>query len=167
MTDLQLKVNSFLSTPPADAPLIVSAQWGKVRPVIMAMIARESNWNPWLERFEPAFQIKYLLDPPVKAEIELFVKTCGFEVSFQTEQNGRAISRGLMQVIGQSVRELGYNGPLGMLFDPIVNVTWGLRLLAKKFQQCGNDPVKTLLAWNGGGNPNYPAEVLQLAQQFT
>jgi soluble lytic murein transglycosylase-like protein len=66
-----------------------------------------------------------------------------------------------MQVMGQVARETGFEGPfLSALCDPEQSLTLGCQLLRKKFDAHGGDCTRALLAWNGGANAAYPAQVL-------
>ena len=49
---------------------------------------------------------------------------------------------------------------LSMLCDPAVGLAVGCKVLRKKLDACGGDTSRGLLAWNGGGNPDYADEVL-------
>lgn len=73
----------------------------------------------------------------------------------------RAVSWGLMQILGQTAREQGYEGDyIWDLFDVDTNIKFGVRLLAKFLEQNGGDAHKALLRYNGGGNKMYPHDVL-------
>ena len=73
-----------------------------------------------------------------------------------------------MQVMGQAARESGFEDPsLAELCDPAAGVEWGCRLLAKRLARARGDVPAALLAWNGGTNPNYPAEVLARTRNYS
>lgn len=113
--------------------------------LVCAVVEQESAWSPWAVRFEPAFYERY---------------TKPMHLS-DTEEYTRAISFGLMQLMGESAREAGFTGKyLSELCDPTVGLTWGCRWLQRKLARANGDVTKGLLAWNGGGNPLYPSEVL-------
>jgi soluble lytic murein transglycosylase-like protein len=112
--------------------------------LICAVCEQESAWNPWAIRFEPAFWLKYAAPHGVSV----------------TELNARATSWGLMQVLGQTAREMGFADPyLSALCDPATGLFWGSRVLARKLANAGGNVESALLLYNGGGNQNYPAEV--------
>ena len=123
--------------------------------VICGICERESSWDPWSIRYEPVFEVRYL-EPLVHAG----------QLTNVTEIKSRAISWGLMQTIGQSIRELGYTGKLAMLCDPPTGIEWGCRLFTTKLGHAGEDYAKALLLWNGGGNPAYPGDVLAMAAKY-
>jgi len=120
--------------------------------VICGMCQRESSWNPYALRYEPFFYLKYvaplgLLDP--------------------TEAQARGFSWGLMQTMGQVVREAGYKDNLAMLCDPETALIWGCKVFEGKLAHADGNVTNALLLWNGGGNPNYAAEVLEFAKAYS
>jgi hypothetical protein len=80
-------------------------------------------------------------------------------------------SYGLMQTLycviienfPSSTEELRYPTAL---CDPWDGLKWGCQLFAKKLRQAGGRVPQALLLWNGGGNKNYPAEVLARQAKF-
>jgi soluble lytic murein transglycosylase-like protein len=118
--------------------------------IICGICERESSWNPWAIRYEPAFQEHYVAKlnlPP-------------------TESVARSTSWGLMQTLGESVYEIGYRGDFPALCDPATGIEWGCQLFAKKLSQAGGDYARALLLWNGGGNPSYGPDVLALSAKY-
>jgi soluble lytic murein transglycosylase-like protein len=72
-----------------------------------------------------------------------------------------------MQVMGQVAREVGFDPLfLSTLCDPEQGLAVGCKVLCKKFDAMGGDTTRALLAWNGGGNPAYPAQVLARKQHY-
>lgn len=117
--------------------------------VVCAVVEQESAWNPWAIRYEPLFFAKYVAPLYTNNKVGA------------TEAYARGFSWGLMQVMGQSARETGLNSlHLSALCDPAVGLSVGCRLLRKKLESAGGDVRKALLAWNGGGNPDYAEEVM-------
>lgn len=117
--------------------------------LVCAIVEQESDWNPWAIRFEPGFFAKYVAPLYTQSKVSA------------TEAYARAFSWGLMQLMGQSARERGFaNTFLPSLLDPATNLDWGCQHFTFKISQAGGDIRKALLLWNGGGNPNYPDEVL-------
>jgi soluble lytic murein transglycosylase-like protein len=65
-----------------------------------------------------------------------------------------------MQVMGQVAREHGFAGhSLASLCDPATAVDVGCRVFAAKLAAANGDTSRALQLWNGGGNPNYAAQV--------
>ena len=113
--------------------------------IVCAVCEQESGWNPWAMRYEPAFYDRYIA--PMTGLTN-------------TEMVARSTSYGLMQVMGQVAREFGYrNQFLSEMCDPDTGVAIGCQKLAKCFST-HSDPESALLAYNGGGNPDYGRQVL-------
>jgi soluble lytic murein transglycosylase-like protein len=114
--------------------------------LVCAVVEQESGWNPWAIRYEPGFYEHYVAPLPGLSP---------------TEAHARSISWGLMQLMGEVARELGFaNTYLSSLLDAATGLDWGCRHLARKMAQASGDVSKALLAWNGSGNPAYPGQVL-------
>jgi soluble lytic murein transglycosylase-like protein len=113
--------------------------------LVCAVVEQESGWNQWALRFEPAFKVRY-------------VDLLG--ITDQTEAFARAFSWGLMQTMLESVREIGYTAPAAQLCNPSTGLEWGCRLLARKMALTHGDVPAGLQFWNGGGNPQYAAQVM-------
>lgn len=123
--------------------------------LICAIVEQESGWNPWAIRYEPGFFAKYVAPLYTANKIGA------------TEAYARSISWGLMQLMGQAARERGFaNTYLSSLLDPATALEWGCQHFAFKMSQAGGDATKALLLWNGGGNPNYPAQVLERQSKY-
>ncbi len=117
--------------------------------LVCAVIEQESGWNPWAMRYEPAFFTKYVASLYTNNKISA------------SEAYARGFSWGLMQVMGQVARETGFDAPfLSALCDLEQGLSIGCKVLRKKFDAMAGDATRALLAWNGGGNPNYAAQVL-------
>ena len=116
--------------------------------LVCAVIEQESAWNPWAVRYEPAFLSRYIAPLYTAGKLSA------------TEAYTRAMSWGLMQVIGQVAREAGFEETsLAELCEPATGVDWGCRILATRLARAHGEVEAALQAWNGGANPNYPAEV--------
>ncbi|MCP5158508.1 MAG: lytic transglycosylase domain-containing protein [Gammaproteobacteria bacterium] len=71
--------------------------------LVSAIVLVESSGDPFAMRYEPLFFKRYVeKQPGLKA-----IAPC----SFDSERIARATSWGLMQVMGQTARERGFNGP--------------------------------------------------------
>jgi soluble lytic murein transglycosylase-like protein len=72
-----------------------------------------------------------------------------------------------MQVMGQLAREKGVASLyLSTLCDPALGLAVGCKILRQKLDAAGGDAPKALLAWNGGGNPDYAEEVLARVARY-
>jgi len=119
--------------------------------LVCAVIEQESNWATWSIRFEPDFETRYV----VKLHLG------------PTECTARSISWGLMQLMGECAREMGFEGKLASLCDPDIGLEWGCRHLKAKLDAHGGDVTAGLLAWNGGGNPDYAAEAMARMDKYS
>jgi soluble lytic murein transglycosylase-like protein len=123
--------------------------------LVCAICEQESEWNPWAIRYEPAFYLRYVAPQLAAGQIS------------STEAQARAFSWGLMQVMGQVAREHSFGAespkniaPLAQLCDPACGLDIGCIVFAAKLAAAHGDATRALQLWNGGGNPNYAAEVL-------
>lgn len=117
--------------------------------LVCAVVEQESAWNPWAMRYEPLFFAKYVASLYTNNKISA------------TEAYARGFSWGLMQVMGQVARETGFDGLfLSTLCDPEQGLAIGCKVLRRKIEGMAGDTTRGLLAWNGGSNPAYPAQVL-------
>jgi len=117
--------------------------------LVCAIIEQESAWNPWAVRYEPAFFAKYVAPLYTNNKVSA------------SEAYARGFSWGLMQVMGQVAREIGYAEPfLSALCDPADALEIGCRILRKKFDAAAGDTTRALLLWNGGADAAYPVQVL-------
>jgi len=117
--------------------------------LVCAVIEQESGWCPWATRYETNFMTRYIAPLYVKGNMSA------------TEAYTRAMSWGLLQIMGEVAREEGFEGRfLSELCDPLTGLERGcthLKIILKKHP---TDIGAALLAWNGGGNPEYASEVL-------
>lgn len=121
--------------------------------LVCAVVEQESQWNPEAIRFEPEFEKKYIL--PMHQQMQ------------PTEEMTRAMSFGLMQVMGEVARELHFAGPfLTRLCDPDVGLDYGCAHLVRKIASKDGDVSEGLKAYNGGWNPNYADEVLARMHRY-
>jgi soluble lytic murein transglycosylase-like protein len=123
--------------------------------LVCAVVEQESNWNSWAIRYEPLFFAKYVAPLYTNNKVGA------------TEAYSRGISWGLMQVMGQVAREKGVGSLyLSALCDPANRLSIGCRIVREKLAATNGDTAKALLAWNGGGNPDYAAEVLARVPRY-
>lgn len=125
-------------------------------PLLAAVIHQESGGNPYAVRYEPAFLKRYL-EKKTRKTIGGYVPT---RCSWETEVRMRSTSFGLMQMMGQVLRERGFRGEfLTEALDPATNLKWGSEFLQTLLHK--HDTAEAaLLRWNGGGDPDYGKKVL-------
>lgn len=129
--------------------------------LVCAICEQESAWNPWAIRYEPAFFAHYVAPQLAAGQIS------------NTEAQARAFSWGLMQVMGQVAREHNFGAefskniaPLAQLCDPACGLDIGCAVFSAKLATAHGDATRALQLWNGGGNPNYPTEVLARMRDY-
>jgi soluble lytic murein transglycosylase-like protein len=117
--------------------------------LVCAVVEQESGWNPWAIRYEPLFFAKYVAPLYTNNKVSA------------SEAYARGFSWGLMQVMGQVARETGFDPVfLSSLCDPDQGLAIGCKVLRRKLDSMAGDTLRGLLAWNGGSNTAYPAQVL-------
>jgi len=125
--------------------------------LVCAVCEQESNWTPWAMRYEPGFFARYVAPAYASSPHPWTI----------TEAQARATSWGLMQVMGQVAREFGFKGAfLTELCDPAAGLEIGCLVLAAKLAAADGNVEKALLLWNGGGNAQYPEQVLARAEKY-
>jgi soluble lytic murein transglycosylase-like protein len=123
--------------------------------LVCAIVEQESSWKPAAIRYEPRFYEKYVYPIWLRGEIA------------ESEARARAFSWGLCQVMGQVAREHGYAGEfLSELCAPDSALEMGCKVLAHKLAVNEGNVERALLAWNGGANHKYPAEVLARVAKY-
>src|SRR5271169_3165491 len=124
--------------------LTIAQRHGLDPSLVCAVIEQESAWNTHAIRYEPAFFAKYVAP--------LFTNN-KVEPATNTEAYSRAFSWGLMQVMGQSAREIGVAGQfLSELCDPANGIQTGCALFAHKLAIARGNISQALQFWNGGAN---------------
>jgi len=118
--------------------------------LVCAIVEQESSWDTWSIRYEPDFRTRYVAPQHLPPTAEI----------------ARSISWGLMQLMGECARELGFSGPLPQLCDPATGLYWGCRWFAAKLKTAGDEETKALELWNGGGNPDYAAQVMARQRSY-
>src|SRR5207244_6850484 len=110
------------------------------------------GWQQYAVRYEPGFYDRYV---------------SAMHGLTETEKKMRATSFGLMQVLGQTARELGFDGRfLTELFEPETAIIYGCKKLKREMDKHNGDVRAALLGYNGGGDLSYPDRVLQLYPKY-
>lgn len=153
-----------MNPPPTYVALAIQAAnaHGLDPAIVCAICEVESSWRPWAIRWEPGFYMGYIAD----LEIET-VPPCT-EV---TERHTRAFSFGLMQVIGQVARELGFGGMyLSELCDPEVGLDYGCIKLRRCYRLHPASIEDAIAAYNGkvgtARTLAYASKVLRAAEHY-
>src|SRR5260370_42339109 len=101
--------------------------------LVCAVVEQESSWNTFAMRYEPAFFSRYIA--PLYAANKLT----------PTEAYARGFSWGLMQIMGQTARENGYEGSLAFICDASAGLDIGCKVLAGKLAAANGDVGAGLL----------------------
>ena len=101
-------------------------------------------------RYEPGFQRRYLQG---KEPWESLAKKYGWQAV--------SSSYGPAQIMFPVAVEMGFHGSPEELADEAINRQFFEKKFDKDFQRTGGDIRKTLLRYNGGGNPAYPDKVMR------
>lgn len=101
-------------------------------------------------RYEPVFQRRYLQGKP---QWEALAKRYGWKAV--------SSSYGPWQIMYPVAVELGFTGSPAELADPAINRQYFDKKFQRDYQATRGDLQKTLLRYNGGGDPTYPQRVLQ------
>lgn len=124
-----------------------AAKHGLDTVLVCAVCEQESSWDPFAIRFEPAFEARYIHPaiPSMPTTLEMT----------------KAMSFGLMQIMGETAIEFGWKGKfLSELCDPDIGVDFGCAKLRHCLDIHGGDETAALLAYNGGSNSLYASQVL-------
>lgn len=76
-------------------------------------------------------------------------------------------SYGPFQIMYPVAVEMGFRGTPQELADPEINRQFFEKKIQRDFKSTGGDVRKTLLRYNGGGNPQYPDKVFKFLNQAT
>lgn len=113
--------------------------------LIKSIIQVESSGNTSAHKYEPEFYTRY-----VKNRNHPVIAPC----SRATEEHDRATSFGLMQVMGQTARELGFDKAfLTELCIPEVGIEYGCMLLKNKinrYKAYSDFLERAIVAYNAG-----------------
>lgn len=134
----------------------------QISPTLIAgVILKESGGVQYATRFEKGFYHTHLENALVGDLIGYLPpeNLC----TLQTERILRATSFGVMQVLGETMRERTFRGLLPEFYDPALNIRWGTEFLAHLIK-VNKNVREALLDWNGGGDPNYPAAVMKFVE---
>ncbi|WP_455478173.1 lytic transglycosylase domain-containing protein [Bartonella sp. B10] len=72
------------------------------------------------------------------------------ESSYKARTKGAAGEIGLMQIKPSTARLLGFNGSVQDLYDPAINLEYGMRYLAQAHKLSGGNTCGTILKYNAG-----------------
>lgn len=150
------------------AELILKAKktaenWGVDPALICAMVEQESGWDTYAIRpeSESGFMERY----GEEYHKIVFASAAKNDDHWIRFEDVFYCSYGLMQtlycvIIETFPEQAGLLAFPTRLCDPDIGLTLGCRLFDKKLKSANGDRKLALLHWNGGGDQNYPNEVL-------
>lgn len=138
--------------------------------LVCAICKKESDWNPYAMRFEPKFYADVILPLSKTRLIKLNPAMKSGIPTKETERVCLASSYGLMQILGQTARELGYRNTFTSgLFDIDVNLNFGCMYLKQRVDKYP-DIRQAISAYNAGSpiksNRKYVDDVLSLMELY-
>lgn len=120
-------------------------EWGLSPSAVMeSWVVQESRWDPYAVREEPGFYRRYVLPNLTTSRAK-------------REQWQLATSWGLLQVMGQTAREMGFSGKyIPQLLDPSLSLYFGCKYLMHQKKRGDGEWAQALAAYNGGigGTPD-------------
>ncbi len=136
---------------------LVEADPSKVEPwLVLAIIAQESLGNPYAIRPEPGFWRRYGEGFRLRAK--------GHAKHWANFPDVASASYGVMQLLYVTATEFGFDGMFPTeLCEPATGILYGCKKLRKCAERVAGDkePIRAaLLAYNGGGDPQYDDRVL-------
>jgi soluble lytic murein transglycosylase-like protein len=132
----------------------VSKSYGFDPNLIESFVITESSGNPLATRYEPAFYRKYIL--PMLHHNAVTVE----------EAKNRATSWGLMQIMGQVARELGFKDSFHELLIPGIGLFWSCKHLKNKFKKYGDHGLDYVIASYNAGSPRKNNDGLFYNQKY-
>ncbi len=115
--------------------------------LIAAVIQEESRFDEWATRAEP----RYFRNRKVRHAAIRYARAHRAGPTAFTELAGRAQSYGLMQIMGETAREQGFDRPfLAELYLPRNAVAHGAMLLKRLIARYRNDTLSAISAYNQG-----------------
>ena len=82
--------------------------------------------------------------------VELAHAIISVESDYRVEVTGRAGEIGLMQIKPATARDMGFSGDTKELYNPAVNIKYGMRYLAGAERRGGGTLCGTILKYNAG-----------------
>jgi soluble lytic murein transglycosylase-like protein len=117
--------------------------------LLAGVIQEESRFEPWATRTEPHYKRKAI----VQAGAREWSKRYRNLPTYETELDDRSRSFGLMQVMGQLVREQGFSTRyLGEIYLPKNAITHGAKRLRELLDRYRGDTLSAISAYNQGNN---------------
>lgn len=121
----------------------IVAQTHKLEPeLVAAFISVESSFNPFAVKYEKNF--KY-----TRIDYKDLARMA--RVDEEAELNFERMSLGIMQVMGATVRDMGYRGNLSNMFNVQTGLHWGCTYLSKLMTRHTN--LESVISAYNAGTP--------------
>jgi soluble lytic murein transglycosylase-like protein len=143
--------------------LFIDNEWGICSNALMfGWVEQESSWDTYATREEPRFYTKYIEE-----------RHAGRREAWQL-----AISWGLLQVMGSTAREMGFNGRYlsQLCAEPALGLLYGAKYIRHQMERGDGTWSQGLAAYNGGLGGNretgdlrrqvYVDEVVERARRY-
>lgn len=117
--------------------------------------ANEERWDPIIKAKAAIHGVPYPLVQAVIGRESQFKPD-----AYRGEPQKQDGSIGLMQILYNTARDMGYTGPVGSaasltgLYEPATNIEYGTRYLSQQYRLAGNSAAGAASAYNGGWRPN-------------
>lgn len=82
--------------------------------------------------------------------VKLAMAVVEVESSFRANATGRVGEIGLMQLLPRTARYIGVKGNLKKLYDPDMNIRYGMKYLGGAHKKAGGHTCRTILKYNAG-----------------
>lgn len=128
----------------------------------MARWRHEEAFNELIEAAAQKYQV-----PPALVKGVIAQESAFRPEAYREEPRISDASRGLMQVLERTARGLGFKGDPGLLFDPVVNIDLGTKLLAQNFRQARGNWDVALSAYNAGFSRDRPWDAKRYTEDPT
>jgi len=115
----------------------MSERWSIAKELICAFCFTESSFEEDAKRFESGFLEKYIKK---------------MKLPDKDEETWRATSWGLMQIMGQVLRENGYRGERNSSTDPVINLYYCCKFYIRLLNRYKGNKTDAIAAYNQGNN---------------
>jgi soluble lytic murein transglycosylase-like protein len=147
LTADSLSANETLLVPFREEIERASCEYMLPASLIAAVIQEESRFDAWATRSEP----RYMRSRKVRRSAARFARAHRLGPTAFTELTDRSRSYGLMQVMGETAREQGFDPPfLAELYIPQNAIAHGAMLLNRLLKRYHNDTLSAISAYNQG-----------------
>jgi Transglycosylase SLT domain len=142
---------------PAAIPTVLAATFGTGSPTIAKAVETNIDRVPRTNGVAPDMWTQMELGLIVNRYAEaagiptaLARAVVRVESDWDQTMTGLAGEIGLMQIMPQTAREMGFAAAQDELYDPETNIRWGVRYLAEAWRLAEGDVCQTVLKYNAG-----------------